>query len=308
MKEENFFNSFAELSNRQGFNKACKIKGLTHETGHRYLRYHRASVRLTEDSAKRARILFLDIETSPIEAYVWQKQVWNAKIDATKVVSDWFILSYAIKWYGDDEVKSSVLTPADAIKGDDRILAKELWHLLDEADIVITHNGDSFDIPNIKSRFIYYGFLPPTPYKSIDTLKIVRKEFGFTYNSLNFLVKKLGLGGKIETNFDLWIKCMGGDEEALKELKEYNEMDVKVLESLYLKIRPWGKSQPNMALYSGGMKDECPICGSTNLKELSGDYKTKFATHKVYRCGDCGAISRDRKVNTRVVSTLTTAN
>ena len=38
-------------------------------------------------------------------------------------------------------------------KTDDKALMRKLWDLMDEADIVIGHNCDSFDIKKINSRF-----------------------------------------------------------------------------------------------------------------------------------------------------------
>jgi hypothetical protein len=42
---------------------------------------------------------------------------------------------------------------------------------MDEADIICAHNGDAFDIKKINSRLITNGFKPPSPFKTIDTLK-----------------------------------------------------------------------------------------------------------------------------------------
>jgi len=63
--------------------------------------------------------------------------------------------------------------------------------LLDQADILITQNGQAFDSPKINTRFILNGMKPPSPYKHLDTYKIAKKVASFTSNSLEYLTDKL---------------------------------------------------------------------------------------------------------------------
>ena len=66
-------------------------------------------------------------------------------------------------------------------------VVKKVWELLNEADIVVAHNGDKFDMRKCNARFIYHGLGPISPVKSIDTLKVARKYFYFNANHLNNL-------------------------------------------------------------------------------------------------------------------------
>jgi len=286
---------FVNLVNQFGFETACKNLGITQETGGRYLRKYREANRQQTTISVAPKILLLDIETSPLEAYIWQKEVWKAKVNEEKLISDWFIISYAAKWLNEEEIISGVLTPEEVIEENDRRIVGELWDLFNEAEIIIAHNGDEFDIPNIKSRFIVYNMMPPIPYKTIDTLKIARREFGFTYNSLNALANKLNLETKLEVNFKLWRESKRGNPDALKEMNEYNKVDVLVLESVYLALRPWSKNSPNMNLYNETEERQCPICGSTHITEEKGNYYTQVGKYTIYRCHSCGAVSRGRQ-------------
>lgn len=241
------------------------------------------------------RILLLDIETAPLLAYIFQKQIWKARITHEKVLSDWFILTFSCKYLGEDEIISNRLTSEEAINQDDSRLIEKLWYLLCDSDIVVCHGGDYFDIPNINTRFVVFGMGPTTHYRQIDTLKVAQRQFGFTHNSLAALADFFGIVSKIETTFDLWKRCFIGDEKALFEMESYNRRDVEILEEVYLKLRPWIKSHPNLSIYDNSVELTCPHCRGHNLKPDGGYYTTQTGRYPTYRCFDCGATPRDRK-------------
>jgi hypothetical protein len=256
---------------------------------------YRAKEIVKGEKKSKAKILIFDIETTPLEAYVWQSQVWKARVTDENIISQWYMLTWSAKWLGSNEMMSMRLTGKEVKKEDDKRIVKGLWRLLNEADIVVAHNGDSFDVPNINSRFIINGLFPTTPYQTIDTKKIAAKQFGFTHNSLNALGRVFGLGQKIGTDFDLWKRCKDGNEEALMYMEEYNRGDVDLLEDVYLKLRPWIKGHPNVALYMDTEETVCHVCGSLNV-EPESFYFTGVGKYPTYRCKDCGgAVSRGRK-------------
>jgi RNase H-like protein len=244
--------------------------------------------------AKLPKVLVFDIETSPLKAFVFQKSIWKANITDDQVISEWYMLCWSAKWLFDDEILSQRLAGREALGENDKRIVGGLWKLLDEADIVIAHNGDSFDIPNMNTRFIVQGYLPPSPYQTIDTKSVASKQFGFTHNSLDGLAKLFGLGEKKTTDFDLWKRCTDGDDEALEYMQEYNKGDVSLLEELYLKLRPWIKGHPNMGLYVDSTQSVCPNCGSTELSYTGKFYYTQTGKYETFRC-KCGAFGRSRK-------------
>jgi DNA polymerase elongation subunit (family B) len=249
-----------------------------------------------DNSAKLPKILIFDIETSPLEAYVYQKSVWKANIGPEKIISPWYTITWSAKWLFSDYVMSDRLTSEEATNEDDSRITKSLWNLFDEADILIAHNGDGFDIPNMNTRFLVNGLTPPSPYQRIDTLKVARKEFGFTHNGLDALAGTLGLQGKIQTNFDLWKRCKRGEDAALIEMETYNIQDVRLLEEVYLELRPWIRSHPSAALFIESEEMVCPACGHSHL-EQRGFYLTQVSKFETYQCQNskCGAYSRARK-------------
>lgn len=244
---------------------------------------------------KLPKILLLDIETTPLEAYVWQTQVWKANVSDSQIISKWYMLTWAAKWLGDYHISSMRLTGKEALKEDDRRIVYGLWNLLDQADIVIAHNGDRFDIPSINTRFLINGLTPTSPYRTIDTLRVAQRQFGFPHNSLNALARTFGFGEKIETSFELWRNCKNGSDEALAYMEKYNKEDVRLLEEVYIKLRPWIKGHPNVGVYMESEHKVCSSCGSDKLVH-DGNYVTNSGVYPAYRCGECGSThTRDRK-------------
>lgn len=156
------------------------------------------------------------------------------------------------------------------------------------------HNS-SFDIPRINTRFIVNGIVPPSPYKQIDTLKVARSQFNFSSNKLDHLAKCFDIEGKYHTGFELWSKCLDGDNKALAEMETYNRHDVEILEEVYLNLRPWMKSHMNVSLYNDSEELQCSHCGSTSLIKTGSFWYTHTGKYPIYRCNECGAHSKERK-------------
>ena len=92
-----------------------------------------------------AKILFFDIETAPNMSYVWGQ--WQQ--DVIDHVQEWYILCFSYKWEGEKKTHVVSLNDFDLYSKDlenDLNVVQKLWELLDEADIVIGHNSDAFDI------------------------------------------------------------------------------------------------------------------------------------------------------------------
>ena len=253
-------------------------------------------------------ILILDIETSPLKAYVWSR--WRQNIYLDQTISEWFMLCWSAKWLGEEEVFGERLNKQEVLHENDKRITTSLWKLLDQADIVIAHNGKRFDIPKINSRFLLNELPPPSPYKQIDTKEVSAKQFGFSSNKLDALLIYFGEERKLDTDFELWVKCMNGDEEALEYMLTYNKKDVTQLEKVYLKLRPYIKGHPNIGVYTMLEENQCGHCGSTSLIS-NGTTFTNISQYNTYRCTDCGAISRSRTTTNTTVKRkklLTTLN
>lgn len=242
-----------------------------------------------------ARVLVLDIETAPLLANIWG--IWNQNINLEAIHSDWFMLTWAAKWLFEKKVYSARVTPKEAIANDDKRIVKSLIEMLNQADVIITHNGGRFDLPRINTRAIIHRIPPPLPYLSIDTLKVAKREFAFTSNKLDYINKMLKLPQKEETNMQLWRDCFVGKEAGLKKMEKYNINDVIIHEQTYLVMRPYIKSHPNMGLHIIDDAEHCPSCGSSDIMNTGKAYQTALNTYETFRCRNCSSIGRRRKAN-----------
>lgn len=230
-----------------------------------------------------AKIVFMDIETAPSLGWVWGK--WQQ--DVIDFKENWYVLSFAFKKPG-EKVQAFCLADYedyDPQKPDDKKLMSDLWKVLDEADIVIAHNGDRFDVPKVNTRFLAHGQKPPSPYKTVDTLQVARKVFKFDSNKLDDVCRDLGIGRKLpHTGFHLWQACMQGDIKAWKKMKRYNCKDVRLLEDFYYKVRPWMKNHPNV---NQGELFHCPKCSSSDVHRRGWAY-TLLRKKQRFQCQSCG--------------------
>lgn len=237
-------------------------------------------------------ILVLDVEISPLKTYVFG--LWNQNISLDAIESDFFMISWAAKWLHRDNVFGDYLTSEEALEENDIRIIKTLRKVLEIADIVIMHNGDRYDQKKINGRFVEHNLLPVSPYRTIDTLKVVKKQFGFSSNKLEALARKFGFEGKHRTGFKLWVQCIKGDSNALLKMFEYNIQDVIILEEIYYRLLPWITNHPNLNLYNVTLDLNCPNCNSDDLVE-AGFSTTSVSKFKSYKCNSCGTISRERK-------------
>ena len=229
------------------------------------------------------KILVFDIETTPNISYTWGKY----EQDVIAFVQESYMLSWSAKWLGQKTVTKGLCDykgykPNTA---DDKLLVKELYDLFEQADILIAHNGDRFDIKKANTRFIYHGLTPPDPYKTIDTLKIARKNFAFNSNKLDDLGNFLGVGRKVKhPGFDLWLGCMNGDKRSWDLMKKYNRQDVVLLENIYLKLLPWIQNHPTPK----DNLEDCPNCQSTHFVKKGQDFNSQIGKYQRVKCMDCG--------------------
>ncbi len=209
--------------------------------------------------------------------------------NAVWVERDTHLMSFSVKWAGQSRCKTYALPDYSGYKRDrynDAALVRDLWKIMEEADIIVAHNGDAFDIKKANARFAVHGLKPPALSKSIDTLKLARRTFKFDSNKLDNIGRYLGVGRKLNhTGAKLWRDCLAGDMKAWRLMKRYNAVDVELLQAVYLKLRPWG-AHPNLNLYTGG--DGCPTCQSSNIVMRGMNYGKSVVRQRML-CKDCGA-------------------
>lgn len=232
------------------------------------------------------RLLIIDIETRPNLAWVWG--LWQQNVAINQIQESGSVICFAAKWHGDKRV----MFHSDHHDGHDGML-KAAWELMDEADAIIHFNGRAFDIKHLNREFLLAGMPPPSPHVDIDLLATVRQRFKFPSNKLQYISESLGIGSKVHHDgFDLWVRCMAGEDKAWSQMKKYNVQDVRLTEEAYDILLPWITTHPNVSLYDS-RPDACPKCGGTN-HHRRGVRHTSSQSYRQYQCNNCNSYFRER--------------
>ena len=247
---------------------------------------------MVRKESKLPKILIFDIETAPMQAFVWKRYKENVSLEQT--ISESFMLCWSAKWLYNEEVLGDALTPKEAVAEDDSRIVKSLYDLINKADIIVAYNGRNFDIPYMNQRFLVYGFPPYVPTHIVDPYETAKSVFRFSSNKMDNIATQLGLQNKIKTDFSLWKGCIYGDKKSLEDMLAYNKQDVIVLEEIYCRMLPWIKNHPNISNYLEN-KESCTRCGSERLVKLDRYFYTPSGRYELYRCKSCGSIFRGKK-------------
>lgn len=240
-----------------------------------------------EVRTRKPKILFFDIESAPLTMTAWKW--WETT--GLWLEHDWFMLSWSAKWLGGKHITKCLADYEGYQPGshDDSHLVSELWQMLGDADVLVGHNVDRFDIRKTRTRAILNGKPSLPKFQTVDTFKIAKREFAFTQNSLDALAGYLGVSErKLETGGkQLWRDCMAGDPKAWTKMKRYNRQDVVVTEKVYLELRGWTQTHPNLAVMQD-LENGCRNCGSRSLRK-QGMKITATGKRQNWQCKDCGA-------------------
>jgi hypothetical protein len=233
--------------------------------------------------------LFYDIETSFNVGVFWRTG-YNININPQDIIHERAIICICYKWEGEEEIHSLTWSKNQS----DKAMLKEFTKLLAQADEIVAHNGDRFDLKWIRTRALIHGIdVMPHP-KTIDTLKLAKKYFNFNSNKLDYIAKFLQVGAKMETGgLDLWKDIVfRKDQQALDKMVAYCKMDVQVLEKVYNKIQAYTLPQHNYAVQHGGDKYECVECGGTNYQYNKKVVTRAGTVHHWVKCKDCNSYNK----------------
>lgn len=228
---------------------------------------------------KRPKILVWDIESTGL----------NATFGS--------VLCIGYKWLGEEETHViSILDGDRRDMLDDRPLIEKFVKVFEECDYHVTWYGDRFDLKMIKSKMIKYEMKPLMPKNSVDVWKVVKRHFKLHSNRLVVWEEYLDVADhKSRIDFDAWLRAAIGDKSAMAEVKDHCERDVKVLEEVYNKIRPWTDTEPQVGLVTGDLEG-CPSCGSHDIQRR-GWRVAATRTYQQYQCQKCGRWFRDTRAN-----------
>lgn len=249
------------------------------------------------------KILFLDIETLPSIMVSYSRK--TSYISPKQIIQHGMMASFQYA-YGRGEVinmnlrdmgcipDSGVIRPDHALP-----LVEFMRNLVEDADIVIGHNGKRFDIGKLYSYLIKHECAPMHQPDVFDTLQAARRIGMHESNTLDDLAHYYGIRRKLAggMSYDVGIKALCGDAETWQKIIDYGDNDVDMLRELYLKIRPHsiGNLHPNMNLFFEDHKTRCVVCGSSNVEWSNMKKRATVQAHNKLVCKCCGHIMQERK-------------
>lgn len=244
----------------------------------------RAIARLGD--GKEPRIGVFDIETAPSRGEYFDRY---KQYNITRTIQDWFMFCFSYRWLGEKKIHTFSLHDFgyNPEKPDDWPLIEKLWYFFNEADILVGHNIDAFDVKKANTRFLVHGLHRPSPYDTFDTKKVAKSVAGFESNRLDDLARQMGVERKLQTGGQhLWELCRDTNEDAPWRLMErYNAQDVVVAEQVYLKLRGWAKNHPNLTHMT--RNEHCPVCMGYDLKRDGYRFRAGMKYQR-FACNGCG--------------------
>lgn len=243
------------------------------------------------------RTLIYDIEVAPCLGWFWR--TGKTIIGANQIIRPGKIIciSYRFTDWEEGRVKSLSWKPKNrknrfSYRFSDKDLVIKFAKIAEKADIIVGHNGDSFDKKYVNARLAYYE--QPTLKHLIteDTLKQSRQQFNLPSQRLDFLCKYFNLPGKLSTTVGLWERVVFyEDKESLEQMISYCEQDVLILDSLYKRLFPYVKHKINRGVFNQ-TAHACPDCGGVDVQKRGFSY-TRSGKYQRFQCTSCGNWFRD---------------
>ncbi len=239
-------------------------------------------------------MLIYDIETSPLRATIWRPGEQVVRHGQLVPGFDAYgIITISYMWYGD--------TVASCLDFRDPDMMAKFDAIATSADVTIGKNSDKFDVKHLNTQRMLQG-LPPIPQwmnTAEDLEKQLRKFFAFPSQSLDYVSKLMGFGGKEKMEFSDWTDIQNyqhlmkfephftGSElnqiariefldsapqiikkgkEALKKMIFYNKKDVTDTLNVLVRVLPYIQLKKNAAAHLGELA--CVTCGHTRIVPL----------------------------------------
>ena len=235
------------------------------------------------------KVLFYDVETTPLRAYIWRPGKQYVSHDNVMEGEFTKIICIAYRWQHEKKVHALVWD-MEAQDCDDII--EEFSKVVEEADVAIAHNGDSFDVKHINTQRLMSGKPPIAWPTTEDSLKQLRQVFWLASYKLDYITKTLLGEGKSPMRFQDWIDIVEHkSEKALDKMVRYCKKDVSLLAEAYEIVQPYLKPRVSRALLTDG---KCPSCGDHHVHRR-GTATLVGGRYPRFQCQACGHWFRSRK-------------
>jgi len=232
------------------------------------------------------RRLYFDIEVSANVGLFWQSG-YKIQIGTENIIKERAVICICYKWEDDKDVYYLQWDKNQC----DKNLLKEFISVANEADELVGHNGDKFDLSWIRTRCLLHKIDMFPTYNTIDTLKIARSKFRFNSNRLDYIGKFLGLGQKNHTNFDLWKDIMLKNcTKSMNIMIDYCIQDVVLLEKVHKALNNHIPAKTHYGVIFGGDRSSCPECGSDEIVKNNRRVMASGLVKIQMKCKNCGKL------------------
>ena len=245
----------------------------------------------------RNKILILDVERLPgLTTQQWwdRGDLKNRYIHHETVTREPRTTIACAKWYDEPDV----MRFAEWDKGGRGQFLKRVHALMAEADIIVGHNVDGADVPWLKGDFYMPrighphrpNLKPLPPFKTVDTLKVLRREFktGAPFKGLDAFCQIVGIPSKTDRyDRDRMERAVAGSVEDRVALTDYCAGDVIAGQWIYDWQRPHIKNHPALFVDGQSKLDTCRACGG-ETKPIAKRYVADVFTYSMQRCVTCG--------------------
>ena len=243
----------------------------------------------------RNRILILDVERlcGISRQYWWDRgDLKNRYIHFETIERQPRTTIVCAKWYD----KPDVIRLAEWDKGGRKAFLRKVHRLMVQADIIVGHNVDGADIPWLMGDLHIEAGLPPLPpFKTVDTLKVLRRQFksGAPFKSLDAFCQIVGIPAKTD-RYDREAMERAVTEKSVEDrerLTDYCAGDCIATQGLYDWLRPHIKNHP--ALFIDG-KDKLTVCNRCghDTEPIARRFVANILTYGMRKCVACQAYSR----------------
>lgn len=221
--------------------------------------------------------------------------LWD--IECSDFAADYgFIFCIGYKFLGDKRVKLISIANTEEFKKDvtdDRGVISQFAEVMEKADYQVTWYGERFDYPYINTRALLNS-QPPVPIiPHADGWRTARKKLKFQSNRLDGVSRAIptapGAKRELKTYIEgrHWVRAKAGYKDALSYVGEHCIADIRVLEKVYLALRPFSVNPPNLSKVRHPELNGCPACGKYRIIK-KGFLVTVAGRRQRFLCQDCG--------------------
>lgn len=242
----------------------------------------------------RNKILILDVERLPgiTKQYWWGRgDLKNRYVHYETVERQPRTTIVCAKWYDSPDI----IELAEWDKGGRKKFLRNVHHLVSQADILVGHNIDNADVPWLAGDLYIEANLPPLPpIKTVDTLKVLRKQFksGAPFKGLDAFCQIVGIPSKTDRyDREAMERAVNKSVDDRERLVAYCSGDVLATQGLYDFLRPYIPNHPALFVDGKDALTTCHRCGH-DTEPIPRRFVANVLTYSMRRCTVCHGYSR----------------